>query len=162
MILSTIDKDPIVQFQAIYRGYITRLKLYRTIVNFQKIWRGYIGKKELQRLRWERDNIFISPHALQVIINQSKLMRENASNALADNWFEYYHHFTDIFWYYNPHLKCSSYNCPLVFQKSLVCTWQGYKEYGGLPSQNICRQVFHSMSDYNHHRKYYHTWYCIM
>ena len=157
-----VEKDPIVTFQSIYRGFITRLRLCRAVVNLQKLWRGHKARLQLEKLRWERDNIFISQRALQVIINQSKLLRENNSKVDAEHWFEYYHQLTDVFWYNNPYIRCSTYNCPLVFQKSLVCSWQGYKEYGGLPSQNVCRQIFHSMSDYNYHRKYYHKWFCVM
>ena len=53
--------------------------------------------------------------------------------------------------YLNVTNKLNTWRCPLVFQKDLICTWDGYQEFGGMSSQGRCRCVFATVMEFQEH-----------
>ena len=76
-------------------------------------------------------------------------------------WKEMYDPVTFGFWYYNEFSLRNSWEAPLVFQKTFVCTWDGYKRFGALSaSSKRCRNVFSNEMEYRGHMINAHKWYC--
>jgi hypothetical protein len=76
-------------------------------------------------------------------------------------WKEMYDPVTFGFWYYNEFSLRNSWEAPLVFQKTFVCTWDGYKRFGALStSSHRCRDVFSNEMEYRGHMINAHKWYC--
>lgn len=71
-------------------------------------------------------------------------------------WQEYFDPLTASFWYFNRLTKHNTWQCPLVFQRSLVCAWEGHQGFGGLPHQQPCRCVFSSLEEYHGHMRTAH------
>jgi hypothetical protein len=48
-----------------------------------------------------------------------------------------------------------------VFQKELLCSWEGYVEFGGNATQpQKCRRVFATVQEYQNHLRRDHSWFC--
>lgn len=155
------------KIQAHIRGVLTRI-LYKelqienqAVRKIQRIMRGKLG-----RLRWMRQyyislSVVKSDKALEEIINRSTLIRECSVlyGPLYHPWKEYFDPLTNMFWYLNITNKLNTWQCPLVFQRDLICSWDGYQEFGGMPSQGRCRCVFSTVMEYQEHMKS-HVWYC--
>eukprot|EP00601_Ochromonadales_sp_CCMP2298_P030878 CAMPEP_0173329798 /NCGR_PEP_ID=MMETSP1144-20121109/2904_1 /TAXON_ID=483371 /ORGANISM="non described non described, Strain CCMP2298" /LENGTH=336 /DNA_ID=CAMNT_0014274425 /DNA_START=382 /DNA_END=1389 /DNA_ORIENTATION=+ len=166
--------------QALVTGYLDRLickrkRAYlRTIQLLQRIMQGKLG-----RIRWKREyyrsvSVVKSDKALQEIIQRSSLLREaKIAGKGGYCWFEYFDPLSDSFWYYNSATKLNTWQVPLVFQKGLVCSWEGFKEFGGALTStsstvhgpnnhtSACRATFDTMDAYRNHLRLEHAWYCI-
>ena len=92
----------------------------------------------------------------QLVIERSKVVREQDKNV--GYWKEMFDPVTNRFWYYQYKSGQNTYKCPLVFQKELVCRWQGYGSFGG--DEKRCTCVFSDMNDYQVHMLTKHKWFC--
>ena len=55
------------------------------------------------------------------------------------------------FWYYNTKTEQNTWDCPVIFQKTLFCPWDGFQEYGGSSGGargKKCRCVFDNVLAY--------------
>ena len=72
------------------------------------------------------------------------------------NWEELFDPLTESFWYFNKITKQNTWHCPLVFQKVLICSWEGFHAFGGMPHQKPCRCVFGTVEEYQGHMRTAH------
>ena len=154
--------------QGIIRGFLARFHYKELIlrrdasITLQSLVRGRLGRVRWVTEFWLQKSVVKSLPALDAILERSKLLREGGSEYRNDpkHWEEYWDPLTDSFWYFNPRLKLNTWDVPPCFQHELVCCWNGFQAYGGLPSQKECRKVFHSVSDYRLHMNTAHRWHC--
>ena len=112
----------------------------------QALVRGRLGRVKWMREFWLHKSVVKSLGALKVLLERSKLQREGGSHS--KHWQEFFDPLTDSIWYYNPRSRQNIWDCPACFQHELVCTWNGFQAYGGLPSQGPCRKGTHTHSLY--------------
>lgn len=152
--------------QAMVRGYLARryyrrlLEKNRTIRTIQRVIRGKLGRIRWWKQYWISQSVVKSATALEEIMKRSAIVRTaNAPGKRGDLWTEYFDPLSESFWYLNARTMLNTWKCPLPFQRDLVCAWDGFHEFGGMPSQGKCRRVCSSVSDYHIHLKS-HKWYC--
>lgn len=131
----------------------------KSTIVLQRLVRGKFGRIRWTQEFYKRISVVKSDSALRDIISRSTLRRENTDRK-AGCWREYFDPVTDCFWYYNAHTRRNTWVCPLVLQREFICTWEGYKTYGGLQSQRKCRKVFGDLISYQNHLRECHKWYC--
>lgn len=128
-----------------------------------------------------------SERALEELLDRSSMTRES-DGGMKHFWQEFYDPLTDSFWYYNKRNKRNTWECPLCFQRDMVCMWNGgyvgaeytapapavvekhgmYRKKGSeapvkecaAPSSMCCRMVFDQVSNYHNHLRTAHKWYC--
>lgn len=151
---------------AVAKGYLARV-WYRILkeeikatVTIQKVMRGKLGRMRWLKFYYLSISVVKSDSALEEILNRSKLTRECKMESQNQMWREYFDPMTDNFWYFNTRTKLSTWDCPLVLQRDLICFWEGYQQWGGLPSQGPCRCIFDNVMAYQNHVKTAHKWYC--
>ena len=156
------------KLQAIVKGYLDRLlcerkrRYLRTIKLIQRIFHGKLGRMRWKREYWRAMSVVKSDTALEEIRHRSKLLREHVvAEKRPYKWCEYFDSLTESFWYYNTLTKLNTWQVPLIFQKDLICSWNGYHEYGGAPHIKPCRCVFDTVDSYRNHLRTAHTWYCV-
>ena len=158
------------RIQGIIRGFLDRLIVKdllaerRAIVTIQKVIRGKLGRMKWMKEYWRTKSVVKSDMALEALLERSTMIREAAKFGKGSKgffWQEYFDPVTQNFWYFNKKNKFSIWECPVVLQKELVCSWEGYKEFGGLPSQKRCRSVFDNVISYQEHIRTAHRWYCV-
>eukprot|EP01038_Epipyxis_sp_PR26KG_P015950 gene15950-21643_t len=155
------------RLQGLVKGFLARIvtrkmRLYKQSLELiQRGIRGKLGRMKWKREYWRSMSIVKSDTALEEIIKRSTLLREAKSTGKSKYlWKEYFDPLTDSFWYLNEVTKHNTWNCPLVFQGNLVCHWDGYYDFGGLPNHQACRCVFSNMVEYQGHLRSAHRWYC--
>ena len=156
---------------ALIRGFLARIKTrerlrsWRAAVVGQRVVRGWLGRLRWKREYWRSVSVVRSKHALQQMLRRSRLVREEVrrrgGGSSGYRWKELFDPLSDSFWYYNAQSGESSWDCPLVMQSRLVCSWEGFAEVGGLPSQGRCRCVFSSVRAYYSHMTREHRWHCV-
>ena len=154
------------RIQGLIRGFLARLyseqlKIERkaTII-IQSLLRGRLGRKRWMYEYWKKISVVKSHEALSEILARSTLIRESESKKNKAIWREYFDPMTNSFWYFDPKTKLNTWTCPIAFQKDLICMWEGFHQYGGLPSQKRCRCIFDNSTAYQNHLKNAHRWYC--
>ena len=152
------------RISGIVRGFLARFH-YRELLQrrdativLQSLVRGRLGRVRWMMYFWLDKSVVKSVPALKILLERSTLLRE-AGSALK-HWQEYFDPLTDSIWYYNPRNRRNVWDCPACFQHELVCTWDGFQSYGGLPSQGPCRKIFTTIGDYTQHMKTAHPWHC--
>lgn len=156
---------------ALVRGFLARvetrdrLRCWRAAQELQRVVRGWLGRLRWKHEYWKSVSVVRSRHALQQMLQRSRLVREEVrrrgGGSPGYRWKELFDPLSDSFWYYNAASGESSWECPLVLQSRLVCSWEGFVELGGLPSQGRCRCVFSSVGAYHSHMRREHRWYCV-
>ena len=156
---------------ALVRGFLARvetrerLRCWRAAQELQRVARGWLGRLRWKHEYWRSVSVVRSRHALQQMLQRSRLVREEVrrrgGGSPGHRWKELFDPLTDSFWYYNASSGESSWDCPLVLQSRLVCSWEGFAELGGLPSQGVCRCVFDSVRAYQRHMTEEHRWHCV-
>lgn len=176
---TAIHKERVIQAREFYaasliaaliRGYLDRvtcrkLRRYRrAVLLIQRLMKGKLGRLRWQREYWRSVSVVKSDHALAELLGRSKLLREEPDRMLSkrrkEHWKEYFDPLTNSFWYFNAITAQNTWQVPFCFQKDLVCTWQGYEEFGGLPKSAPCRAVFSTVEEYQRHQRTAHRWYC--
>lgn len=120
-------------------------------------------------MRWKREyyrsiSVVKSDRALAELLDRSTELRSETiylKKGKTQIWKEYFDPLSDSFWYYNTTTKQNTWQCPLVFQKTLICPWLGYASFGDMPHQKACRSVLGTMEEYRNHLRTAHTWYCM-
>ena len=157
------------RIQSIVRGFLDRLLVkellreIRAVYLINRIMRGKLGRLKWMREYWKQRSVVKSDNALKDILRRSTLIREVSKLGKGNkgyHWKEMYDPLTDAFWYYNQKNKFSTWDCPLVLQRELICSWEGFETFGGLPSSGRCRMVFDKVTNYQNHLRTAHTWYC--
>ena len=152
------------RLQGIVRGFLARLlcnelkQELRALKTIQRVMRGKIGRNKWMRHYWLAIAVVKSPEALKEIWNRSKLIREASQPGKL--YQEMYDPLTEAFWYFERRMQRSMWKCPLIFQRNLICSWEGYHAFGGLPHQKRCRCVFDNVAEYHGHLRDAHRWYC--
>ena len=149
--------------QGLIRGFLgsmvaaqLRLELKSAIV-VQSLVRGFLGRKRWMYEYWKKVSVVKSIQGLEDLLARSNLIRQSRDKPI---WREYFDPLSNCFWYYEPRTRKNMWDCPVTFQRDLVCPWNGFKEYGGLPSQKKCRCVFDTAIAYQNHLRFAHRWYC--
>lgn len=158
----------VARIQGIIRGFLARfhfkeLKQARDAsITLQALVRGRLGRMRWMTEFWLKKSVVKSIAALEVILERSKLIRSGGPMYVMDlkHWEEYWDPLTESFWYYNPKRRLNTWDVPACFQENLVCQWNGFQAYGGLPSQKPCRRIFDSVSAYRLHMMTAHPWHC--
>jgi len=152
------------RIQGIIRGFLARFH-YKDLlirrdatVTLQSLVRGRLGRKRWMIMYWLAQSVVKSLPALDNILARSNLLR--TGGAAFKHWQEYFDPMTNSVWYLNPRTKQNTWECPMCFQHELVCTWNGFAAYGGLPSQGPCRKMFGTVIEYHQHIKTAHPWHC--
>ena len=154
------------RIQGIVRGFLARCTVHDLLVKFralkviQRIMRGKLGRLKWMREYWKSISVVKSPEALVELVKRSTMKRESAAGYGA-HWQEYYDPVSGAFWYLERKSRMTTWNCPLTLQKNLICTWNGYMEFGGMPSDPKCRKVFDSVAEYHGHIRDCHKWFCV-
>ena len=145
-------------------GYRTRLLHSRSALVLQRLVRGWLGRLRWKSEYWRTVSVVGSRGALQEMLKRSRLVREEVRRRGGDSsgfrWKELFDPLTESFWYFNGLTGESSWTCPLAMQSGLVCRWEGFAEFGGLPCQDRCRCLFDSLRAYHNHLTREHRWYC--
>lgn len=149
------------RLQGIVRGFLVRLfakelrRELHALLTIQRVFRGKLGRMRWMREYWRSISVVKSPQALAELRNRSGVLRDSTS------WTEYFDPLSGGFWYFERRSNLSTWNCPLIFQKTLVCNWDGFEEFGGAPSDKKCRCVFDNVAEYQGHIRTAHKWYCV-
>ena len=152
------------RIQGLIRGFLDRLvaaqkRLERHAAGtINALLRGRLGRKRWMYEYWKKISVVKSEDGLKDILERSTCTRESKDRK--EPWKEFFDPLTNSFWYYDPKTKLNTWECPLQFQRNLVCCWEGYHQFGGLPSQPKCRMVFDSTIAYQNHMRTAHRWYC--
>eukprot|EP00606_Chrysophyceae_sp_TOSAG23-5_P000211 GSChrysophyteH2.ASY1.ANO1.1439.1 assembled CDS len=154
------------RIQGIVRGFLARIHTRNLLVEFRagslicKIARGKLGRMRWMLEYWKSISVVKSPEALDALLERSVTHRDS-KEAGGPSWREYYDPVSGAFWYYERKSKMTTWNCPLPLQKNMICPWEGYKSFGGLPSDGRCRVVFDNIAEYQGHVGTAHKWYCV-
>ena len=154
------------RIQGLIKGFLSRLLAaqlrleYKCTLVIQSLVRGFLGRKRWMYEYWKKISVVKSKQGLADLLERSTLTRDSKGQGAGSGWREYFDSLTNSFWYFDPKTRLNTWVCPLAFQKELVCTWNGFQEYGGLPSQPKCRCVFDSTTSYQNHMRLQHRWYC--
>ena len=154
------------RIQGVIRGFLSRLLaaqlriIRKAVILLQSLLRGRLGRKRWMYEYWKKISVVKSNEALIDLKDRSTMTRESVSKVNKQTWQEYFDPLTNSFWYYDPNTGLNTWSMPVVFQKEMVCMWDGFKEFGGLPSQKKCRCIFDSMIAYQNHLRTAHRWYC--
>ena len=149
------------RLQGIVRGFLVRLfckelrRELHALVVIQRVMRGKLGRIKWMREYWKSISVVKSLEALKELKKRSRIIRSSPQ------WTEYFDTLTEAFWYYQPASQLSTWNVPLVFQKTLVCNWDGFHKFGGALSDKKCRCVFDNVAEYQGHIRTAHKWYCV-
>lgn len=159
------------RIQGIIRGYLDRLLVKdllferRAIIVIQKVIRGKLGRIKWMKEYWKTKSVVKSDAALLELIDRSRLVRQKNKYGKGPsrgyNWCEMFDSATNSYWYINKKNNFSCWDCPYPLQDNLICTWDGYEAYGGLPSEGPCRMMFDNVSTYYTHMETCHKWYCL-
>lgn len=156
------------KISALVRGFLDRIvarkerKYFRAIRLIQKVIKGKLGRIRWKREYWRSISVVKSDEALKDILERSKMLREKAKlGRFAYHWQEYFDPLTNSFWYYNRTTRQNTWEVPLCFQESLICTWNGYQAFGALTTSQPCRAVFKHVAEYHNHLRTAHKWICV-
>ena len=157
------------KIQAIVKGFLARRLCFRkrqyirAVNTLQRVMKGKLGRLRWQREYWRSVSVVKSDQALVELLERSKKLRHaTAGGRNKYDWTEYFDPLTESFWYYNSLTKHNTWNCPLAFQTDLVCPWDGFQDYGGLPSlKEACRCPFANVQAYQNHLRTAHFWFCV-
>jgi hypothetical protein len=149
------------RIQGIIRGFLDRIFFREestrrlSAIKIQSLIRGRFGRKRWMREYWLLKAVVKTPAGLKNILQRSRVIRvvDSEFNEMFDPVF-------DAIWYFNPKTEQSQWDCPFSIQKDLICHWNGFHEYGGLPSQGPCRQVFDNVTALHSHLRNAHKWFC--
>lgn len=153
---------------ALIRGYLDRIackklrRYRRAVLLIQRLMKGKLGRMRWQREYFRSVSVVKSDHALAEILKRSKVLREHIQPTARSkvHWQELFDPLTNSFWYFNLVTRQNTWVVPFCFQKDLICTWEGYEEYGGMPKCPPCRAVFSNAEAYANHQLTAHKWYC--
>lgn len=149
------------RLQGIVRGFLVRLfckelrRELHALMIIQRVMRGKLGRIKWMREYWKSISVVKSYEALMELKKRSRLIRDSP------HWSEYFDPMTEAFWYYERISQLSTWNPPLIFQKTLVCNWDGFHKFGGAKSDKMCRCVFDNVAEYQGHIRTAHKWYCV-
>lgn len=153
---------------ALVRGFLDRIiarrerQYYRAIKIIQRVMKGKLGRIRWKREYWRSISVVKSDESLKEILERSKLIREKSKlGRLAYHWQEYFDPLSNSFWYYNRTTRQNTWEVPMCFQESLICTWNGYQSFGALTTSKPCRAVFKHMAEYQNHMRTAHKWICV-
>ena len=131
--------------------------MLRAIRTIQRIMLGKLGRMRWKREYWKSVSVVKSESALKELLERSQALREKISPGRNGyHWTEYFDPLTDSFWYFNKATKQNTWHVPLVFQKDLICSWEGFHDFGGMEYQKPCRCVFSNMEEYRGHMRNAH------
>ena len=125
-------KYALCRIQGLIRGYLARLKfkelliLWRAAIVIQRVMRGKLGRIRWMKLYWLKTSVVKSDTALRDLLARSTLVRRNTVKGMNGwDWQERFDPLTNSVFYYNKHNGRNTWDCPVIFQKHLVCTWDG-------------------------------------
>lgn len=153
--------------QGIVRGFLSRalfkelVQEYRAAKFIQRVMRGKLGRMKWMREYWKSLSVVKSPEALRELLKRSVFQREAKLSGSTTYWKEFFDPVSNMFWYYESRSMLSTWNCPVALQKNLVCSWNGFQDFGGLPSVGKCRKVFDNVAEYHGHVRDAHRWHCV-
>ncbi len=154
------------RIQGIVRGFLARIMARQMLVEYRagnilrRVARGKLGRMKWMLEYWKSISVVKSPEALEALLERSVPHRDS-KEAGGPAWRELYDPVSGAFWYYERKTKMTTWNCPLALQKNLVCSWNGYAGFGGLPSDGPCRVVFDNIAQYQGHLANTHKWFCV-
>ncbi len=154
------------RIQGVVRGFLARCKVsellekFRALKVIQRVMKGKLGRIMWMREYWKSISVVKSPEALTELIKRSAMKRESASG-MGAHWQEYYDPVSGAFWYLERRSRMTTWNCPIALQRNLICTWDGFIEFGGMPSDTKCRQIFDNVAEYHGHVRDCHKWFCV-
>ncbi len=156
------------KINALVRGFLDRqlckrlLRKLRAVKVIQRLIRGKLGRIRWQREYWKQLSVVKSPEALEEILKRSTIVREKFfhEKLVKYHWQEQYDPLTECFWYYNPLNKRNTWQVPYCFQQELICTWEGYRSFGGVNAKP-CRCIFGNRQEYYNHMRFAHKWSCV-
>lgn len=149
------------RLQGIVRGFLVRIfckelrRELHALLILQRVLRGKLGRMRWMREYWKSISVVKSLEALKELIKRSTMIRDSAQ------WKEYFDPMTEAFWYHEGKSNLSTWNVPLIFQKTLVCNWEGFHDYGGSTSDTRCRCIFDNVAEYHGHLRTAHKWFCV-
>ena len=132
------------RIQGIIRGFLSRLRTkqlliyWRAAIVIQRVMRGKLGRIRWMRLYWLTRAVVKSDTALKDLLLRSSLLRRDYKKGMNGwDWQERFDPLTNSIYYYNKHNGRNTWDCPAIFQKHLLCTWDGLTGFKAATSVSI-------------------------
>lgn len=137
-------KYALCRIQGLIRGYLARIKfkelliLWRAAIVIQRVMRGKLGRIRWMKLYWLTTSVVKSDTALRDLLARSTLLRRNTVKGMNGwDWQERFDPLTNSVFYYNKHNGRNTWDCPAIFQKHLLCTWDGLTGFRAATSVEV-------------------------